>query len=171
MATKITKITKITKGVDMNRLVTLLVILMSTPAIAGTMFRLEIGPPIAAGTNTNLKKDFKKKVLFVVRPLVCDKPGAVQITGTAEGVVNGMRQSVALNLLQVDPAQGIYAVFQEWPDGGQWVVQLNGTCPISKASASTLVPMKGNAFLREKTQVLTEPATRKQLEALLKALS
>ena len=155
----------------MPKLVVLLLLIIAAPAFAGTMFRLEIGPPVAAGTNTNLKKDFKKKVLFVARPRVCDKPDAVQITGTAEGLVNGARQSVALNLVPVDPSQGVYAVFQEWPDGGQWVVQLNGTCPSPKASASTLVPMKGNAFIREKTLVLREPATRQQLEALLKELS
>ncbi|HEY1307790.1 MAG TPA: hypothetical protein VGF24_29765 [Vicinamibacterales bacterium] len=155
----------------MIRLVALLVMIVVAPAIAGTMFRLEIGPPVAAGTNTSLKKDFKKKVVLVVRPLVCDTPGAVQITGTAEGLVNGVRQSVALNLVPVDPAAGIYAVFQEWPDSGQWVLQLNGTCPSPKAAASTLVPMKGNTFIREKTQVLREPATRKQLEAALKELS
>jgi hypothetical protein len=154
-----------------TRLVALLVVAIVAPASAGTMFRLEIGPPVAAGTNTNLKKDFKTKVVLVVRPRACDQQGAVQITATAEGLVNGMRQTVALNLVPVDPREGIYAVFQEWPDSGQWVLQLNGTCPSPKASASTLVPMNKNTFIREKTQVLRERATRQQLEALLKELS
>jgi hypothetical protein len=156
----------------MSRLIALLVVLMlAAPAIAGTMFRLEIGPPIAAGTGTPTTKQFKNKVVLVVRPLVCDNPSTVQITGTAEGLVNGMRQSLPLELTPVNPAQGIYAVQRQWPENGHWVLQLNGTCPNPKAAASTLVPMNGFTFIREKTQVLREPATRQQLEALLKELS
>jgi len=152
------------------KLVALLSIAIAVPAIAGTMFRLEIGPPIAAGTGTTTTPQFKKKVVLVVRPRVCDNPAAVQITGTAEGLVNGLRQSVALNLMPVDQAQGVYGVLEQWPDGGQWVLQLNGSCPSPKASASTLVPMNGSTFIREKTQVLGEPATREQVEAALAAL-
>src|SRR5215510_3843912 len=152
------------------RLIALLVMVFAAPALAGTMFRLEIGPPIAAGTGSTTTPQFKKKVVLVVRPRVCDNPAAVQITGTAEGLVNGMRQSVALNLMPVDQAQGVYGVLQQWPDGGQWVLQLNGSCPSPKASASTLVPMNRSTFIREKTQVLGEPATREQVEAALAAL-
>jgi len=151
------------------KLVALFVLTIAAPAIAGTMFRLEIGPPIAAGTGTTIPQ-FKKKVVLVVRPLVCDNPAAVQITGTAEGLVNGTRQSLPLTLVAVKPAEGIYAVQQQWPDNGQWVLQLNGSCPSPKASASTLVPMKGFTFIREKTEVLREPATRQQVEAALTAL-
>ena len=152
------------------KLIALLVLAMAAPAIAGTMFRLEIGPPIAAGTGSTTTPQFKKKVLLVVRPQVCDNPAAVQITGTAEGLVNGMRQSLPLNLIPVNSAEGVYAVQQQWPDNGQWVLQLNGSCPSPKASASTLVPMNRNTFIREKTEVLREPATRQQVEAALAAL-
>jgi hypothetical protein len=153
----------------MSRLIALFVVLtLAAPAIAGTMFRLEVGPPIAAGTGTPVTKQLKKNVVLVVRPLVCDNVAAVQITGTAEGLVNGVRQSVALSLIPVNEAQGVYAVQQQWSGIGHWVLQLNGTCPSPKASASTLVPMNGSTFIREKTKVLGEPATREQLEALLK---
>ena len=155
----------------MPRLVAWLVVLMlAAPAIAGTKFRLEIGPPIAAGTGTPVIKQFKNTVVLVVRPRVCDNPSSVQMTGTAEGLVNGVRQSLPLELLAVSPTEGIYAVQQQWPNG-HWVLQLNGTCPKPKASASTLVPMSDVTFIREKTKVLTEPATRQQVEALLKELS
>jgi hypothetical protein len=153
------------------KFIALVVVAMAAPAIAGTMFRLEVGPPIAAGTGTQVTQQFKKKIVLVVRPRVCDEVAKVQITGTAEGTVNGARQSVVLNLLPVDPAQGVYAVVQQWPEEGNWVLQLNGSCSSPKASASTLVPMNKSTFIREKTKVLREPATRQQLEALLKELS
>lgn len=149
----------------------LVVLMMAAPAIAGTMFRLEIGPPIAAGTGTPITKQFKNKVVLAVRPRVCDNLSSVQISGTAEGLVNGARQSLPLELIPVNPSEGIYAVRRQWPENGHWVLQLNGTCPNPKASASTLVPMNGFTFIREKTRVLREPATRQQVEALLKELS
>jgi hypothetical protein len=146
------------------------VLMLAAPAIAGTMFRLEIGPPIAAGTGTPITKQFKNKLVLVVRPRVCDSPSSVQITGTAEGSVNGVRQSLPLELIPVNRAEGIYAVQRQWPENGQWILQLNGTCPSPRASASTLVPVNGSAFVREKTEVLGQPATRQQVEAALAAL-
>jgi hypothetical protein len=152
----------------LKRLVPIAVLMIAAPAIAGQWFRLEVGPPVAAGTGSTAARQFKKNVVLVVRPLVCDAPSHVQITGTAEGVMNGARQSVALSLMAVDPEKGVYAVLQQWPSEGHWVVRLNGSCPSSKASASTLVPMNGSTFIREKTQVLRELATPQQVDALLK---
>src|SRR5215510_8436566 len=104
----------------MSRLVALLVVMVvAVPAIAGTMFRLEIGPPIAAGTGSP-NTQFKKKLVLVVRPLVCDKAASVHITGTAEGVVDGMRQSIELSLMPVNQAEGVYGVLQQWPENGHW---------------------------------------------------
>ena len=140
---------------------------LATQAAAGTFFRLEVGPPAAAGFDTKVKD--VKKVVLAVRPLLCDDPAGVTITGTAEGVVNGRRQSMALRLVSM-PTAGVHAIPREWPDGGQWVLHLSGTCPSPKAAASTIVPVAGNSFIREKTQVLREPATPAQIEAALRAL-
>jgi hypothetical protein len=109
----------------MLRQVAWLVVLMTAaPAAAGTMFRLEIGPPVAAGTGSTVTKQFKKNVVLVVRPRACDAPGRVQISGTAEGLVDGARQSISLNLIPVDPVEGVYAALQQWPDRGHWLLQL-----------------------------------------------
>ena len=138
---------------------------LATMAMAGTMFRLEIGQPIAAGIDSKVKN--VKNAVLVVRPLLCDDVTSVRITGTAEGVVNGARQSVAVNLIPV--TSGVFAVQRQWPEG-HWVLHLAGTCPAPKAAASTIVPLAGTGFIREKTQVLREPATRAQIEAALKDL-
>ena len=139
-------------------------------AHAGTMFRLEIGPPVAAGTDKKFLKDGKKAVL-AVRAVVCDDLANVQISGTAEGVLNGARQSVPLTLTQVDKAEAVYVVSYQWPENGSWVLHLKGSCSKPKAEASTLVPMNKGAFIREKTEVLREPATKKQLEDAVAALA
>ena len=150
-----------------TRMLLVLAILSAATAIAmaGTMFRLDIGLPIAAGTDTKVKA--VKNAVLVVRPLVCEDMASVQITGTAEGMVNGARQSVAVKLIPVTP--GVYAVQRQWP-AGHWVLHLAGTCLSPTAAASTIVPLAGAGFIRDKTQVLREPATRAQIEASLKDL-
>ena len=143
--------------------------LLATVAAAGTMFRLEVGPPVAAGTATKVLK--KGKPVLAVRALVCNDLANARITGTAEGIVNGARQSVLLELQEVDKAQAIYVVQYQWPESGSWVLHLKGSCSNPKAEASTLVPMNKMAFLRDKTQVLVEPATTKQVEDAVKELA
>src|SRR5688572_15011543 len=136
-------------------------LLVATAVSAGTMFRLEIGLPVAGGT------DFKLKgAALVVRAVVCDDVATVRVTGTAEGMVNGQRQSLAVRLIETR-TPGVYAVQQQWPAEGQWVLHLAGECRSPKAAASTIVPMQKNGFIRAKTQVLREPATPAQVEAVL----
>jgi hypothetical protein len=150
--------------------VALLSIALSAPAIAGTMFRLEIGPPVAAGTDKKVLKNGKKAIL-AVRAVVCDDLANVQISGTAEGVLNGARQSVPLTLTQVDKAEAVYVVSYQWPETGSWILHLKGSCSKPKAEASTLVPMNKGMSIREKTEVLREPATKKQVEDAVKELA
>jgi len=148
----------------------LVAIAVSAQASPGTMFRLEVGLPVAAGTAKKIVKDGKKTVL-AVRAVVCEDLANVRITGTAEGLVNGARQSIPLTLTAVDQSEAVYAVVQQWPDNGAWVLHLKGSCAKPKAAASTLVPMNKGPFIREKTEVLREPATDRQLEAALTALA
>ena len=135
---------------------------LAVTAFAGTMFRLEVGPPVAAGVNYKLKN-----AVMVTRALVCADFRGLRVNGTAEGIVNGERRTVSLQLIPVGDSPGVYAVSQQWPAEGQWVVHLSGSCPSPKSEASTLVPMRGSTFIREKVKVLTEPATKKQIEAAL----
>ena len=137
-------------------------VLAAITASAGTMFRLEVGPPVAAGVNYKLKN-----AVMVTRALVCADFTGLRVNATAEGLVNGQRRSVSLQLMPVSDMPGVYAVLHQWPDEGKWIVHLTGSCPSPKAEASTLVPMRGSTFIREKVKVLTEPATRKQIEAAL----
>ena len=150
------------------RMMTTLVVLLAAiaaQATAGTFFRLEVGPPVAAGTDAKIKK-----AVLVVRPRLCDDEASVRITGTAEGIVNGMRQSVSLNLVTL-PTPGVHAVQRQWPDDGQWVLHLNGRCPATGATSSTIVPLTKAGFDRAKTRVLPQTATRADVDAVLSELT
>lgn len=140
------------------------VALLATAAGAGTMFRLEIGSSAALGTDLKFKEKNVKKIVLAVRAVVCQDLPNVKITGTAEGLVNGKRETRPITLTVIDQAEAVYAIQQQWPQEGAWVLHLKGSCANPKAEASTLVPVNKGTFIREKTQVLREPATRKQVE-------
>ena len=146
-------------------------ITLAASASAGTMFRVEVGSPIALGITKYFKKNDPKKVVLAVRAVVCQDLSTVRITGTAEGNVAGKRQSLPLTLTLVDPAEGVYAIQQQWPQEGAWVLHLKGSCSDPKAEASTLAAVTKSTFIREKSEVLREPATKKQIEDAVSALA
>ncbi len=136
---------------------------LSAHAVAGTMFRLEVGHPIAAQGEPKIKN-----AVVLVRAVVCNDLAGVTITGSAEGIAAGGRRSVPLKLLALR-TPGVYAVQRQWPEG-RWVLHLQGTCSSPGARASTIVPVTASGFIREKTQVLRAPATAAQVTAALEAL-
>src|SRR5262245_49097126 len=126
-------------------------------------FALQVGPPVAGGAQQ------AKKSVFVVRPGGCADPAAAQITATAEGLVNGVRQSVPLKLAAL-PTPGVHAVSQDWPNGGFWIVNLAGTC--AGKSAGAIVPLGAtNSYRRETVKLLAHPPTPAEIDASLKALT
>lgn len=143
---------------------------VAASATAGTMFRVEMGSRVALGVNKYFKKT-DKKLIVAVRAVVCQDLANVRITGTAEGVVAGKRQSLPVTLTAVEPAEAVYAIHQQWPQEGAWVLHLKGTCASPKAEASTLVAVSKGTFIREKSEVLREPATKKQVDDAVAALA
>src|SRR5689334_589311 len=94
-------------------------------------FSFTIASPVAAG-------DFQvKAAAFVFRTQGCADPAKAQITASAEGLVKGARQSVALKVIPTSKP-GVYAVPRNWPEG-DWVVNLKGAC--ANANAGAIVPM------------------------------
>jgi hypothetical protein len=52
-------------------------------------------------------------------------PAAAKVTATAVGVVNGERRTIPLELKPLGEP-GAYALSQQWPKEGKWVIQLVG---------------------------------------------
>jgi len=124
-------------------------------------FAFTVGNPVAA-------QDFQvKTAAFVFRTEGCAEPAKSQIGGTAEGVVNGGRRSVALKVVATSKP-GVYAVYQNWPADGDWVVNLKGTC--ASAGAGAIVPIGPKGFIRESSRFFPRPATDAEIETSLSAL-
>ena len=132
-------------------------------AAAGVFFRLDIGPSFAAG---GVKS---KEGSFAVRALACDELRDVRMTGTAEGIVSGHRQSVALKLVATD-TPGVFIVPRQWNEG-TWVVNLTASCPGRSATAAVVVPIGPKGFVKESSTFLDRAAKASEIEAALKKLA
>ena len=122
-------------------------------------FAFSVGSPVAS-------QDYRAKgAAFVFRTQGCAEPAKPQITGTAEGLVKGARQSVPLKVMAMTKA-GVYAVYQNWPAEGAWVVSLKGTC--ADANAGAIIPIGPKGFIRESSKFFPRAATNAEIEASLK---
>ena len=135
-----------------------------TPCTWAADFSLTIGNPVAVALPDGV---VKKDIGMAVRAENCAEPAKAQVTGTAEGLVNGMRRSVPVRLVPA-AAAGAFAVAREWPSQGAWVVSLTGHCGNSTASA--IVPVGPNGFLRESSKFFPRAATAAEVESVLTTL-
>jgi hypothetical protein len=125
-------------------------------------FTFTIGSPVASPDGR------AKTAAFVFRTEGCADSAKAQISGTAEGLVKGARRSMALKVGPLS-TPGVYAVYQNWPAEGEWVVNLKGTCV--GANAGALIPIGSKGFIRESSKFFPRPATDAEIETSLKALA
>ena len=92
-------------------------------ACAGQMFAggfwLQVGNPEAnpaAG---------KMGAVATIKAVGCHDPATAKVTATAVGVVNGERRTIPLELKALGEP-GTWALAQQWPQEGKWVIQLVG---------------------------------------------
>jgi hypothetical protein len=140
---------------------TAVISLCAVAAMGGTTFRLEVGPPVAAGGE-------KKGLAFAVRALACNDLPGVRLTGTVEGVSADRRQSLQVRVIPY-PTPGVFGIGQDWPPG-VWVVNLTATCQNPAATAAAIVPIGEKGFLRESTKTFDHAASGAEIDKALKAL-
>ncbi len=63
--------------------------------------------------------------VLLVRTYRCHQPEKARVSGTAEGIVEGQRVSVPVQLRAIE--KGVYAVAQQWPKGGTWMLAFSGS--------------------------------------------
>jgi hypothetical protein len=110
----------------------------------------------------------KKGTAFVVRGLACDAPATMRIAAVADGVVNGARESVAIDLVPL-AADGAFAVPAVWRDTAPRVVSLTAWC--GAVTAGAIVPLGTAGFVRDRSKVLDRAPARADIDAALTALT
>src|SRR5687768_10041413 len=96
--------------------ISLLIVCFSAVVALAGGFHIEVSAPDPADTK------FKDSAI-VVRTFECNKLKDIPVAATAEGMVNGRRQSVTLQLKPISP--GVYAITRQWPAKGNWVVAIS----------------------------------------------
>ncbi len=93
-------------------------------ALAGQLlaggFWLQLGNPEAS------PEARKANAIVTIKATGCHDPATAKVMATAIGVVDGHRQTIPLTLTQL-PGPGMFALTQQWPNTGRWVIQLVGT--------------------------------------------
>jgi|ERR1035438_10252769 hypothetical protein len=93
-------------------------------ALAGSLyaggFYLQLGNPEASPEARKLN------AVVTVKSAGCVKPNESKISATAIGIVNGERREIALKLDPLSTA-GMFAITQQWPKQGRWVIRLEAT--------------------------------------------
>ena len=112
-------------------------------------FQLSVEVPSA--TSAHKSKD---AVLFV-GTYGCHKPTDATISAAAEGVVNGERRSLPLEL--VYESTGVYAVKQQWPSEGSWILAITGE--YNGMTSTLIVDLAAKGKVHADTRL--EPGNRK----------
>ncbi|HKP86267.1 MAG TPA: hypothetical protein VJZ26_09230 [Blastocatellia bacterium] len=94
----------------------LLIFASFSTAFAGG-FQLAVEAPPSSGSHS-------KDAALLVRTYGCHTPADANVTATAEGIVNGRRQSIPLELKP--DATGVYEIKQQWPAEGTWMLSFTG---------------------------------------------
>jgi hypothetical protein len=118
-------------------------LLALAPAVLAGGFQLSVeAPKPSSGADL-------KNAALIVRTFGCHTPADANITATAEGLVNGKRQSVKLDL---EPnATGVYTIKKQWPSQGAWVVNISGA--YNGMTCSLLVELGPNGSVRPDTRL------------------
>jgi hypothetical protein len=92
-------------------------------AFAGRVFAggfwLQLGNPEASAEAR------KANAVVTIKAVGCHDPAAAKVTATAIGTVNGQRRTIPLELTKLSEP-GMFALAQQWPKEGKWVIRLTG---------------------------------------------
>ena len=90
-------------------------------ALAGQLsaggFWLQLGNPEANAEARQLN------AVVTIKAAGCHDPAVAKVTATATGIIAGQRRTIPLKLDKLSEP-GSYALSQQWPAEGKWVIQL-----------------------------------------------
>jgi hypothetical protein len=102
----------------MRKTIGMMLLACAGQLLAGGFF-LQVGNPEA---NPEARK---LGAAVVIKAAGCHDPATAKVTATAIGVVNGERRTIPLEVKALSGV-GEFAVTQQWPREGKWVIELVG---------------------------------------------
>jgi len=134
-------------------------IVMTVPMLAGGIW-LEFGNPTASSDPK------AKDALALVRATGCHEPEKALFTATAEGKVDGKRQSIPLEVVGLS-TRGLYALKGSVPKEGSWVIAVNSTLDGSFL-VSAILPVSAKGADRTLAKTIRRPLNDDDLSAALR---
>jgi len=132
-------------------------------ACAGQMFAggfwLQVGNPEANPAAA------KMGAVVTIKAVGCHDPATAKVTATAVGVVNGERRTIPLELKPLGEP-GAYALSQQWPKEGRWVIELVGRN--GEQFTNTLIGAGPDGLDRLHAKLEMKPFAPSDVEAMLK---
>ena len=132
-------------------------------ALASQMFAggfwLQLGNPEASAEARQVN------AVVTIKATGCHDPAAAKVTATAIGLVAGQRRSIALKLDKLSEP-GAYALSQQWPKEGKWVIELVGRN--DEQFTNTLLSAGPQGVDRLHAKPAMKEFTQSDVDALLK---
>jgi hypothetical protein len=97
----------------------------------------------------------------------CHNAAAAKISATAEGLVNGKRQSVLLDLTPL--SEGVYAVRRQWPGAGAWILAVKATH--LGRSVGAVIEIDRNGAARLSAKPFEQSISTDEIEAALEKMA
>jgi hypothetical protein len=133
------------------------ILLIAMPLLGGG-FWLQLGNPKASPEARDLK------AAVTVHAMGCADPARATLEAEAIGFVKGERKTIPLQPIKITGA-GKWAIPQEWPSEGRWVLHLTGKSDGMVTTA--LVPADENGVQRTKVKLVHGKAKAEDIAALL----
>ena len=116
----------------------------------------------------NDREAMAKKAIVAAHITACQSPEKTTVTATAEGIVNGKRQTIPLSIVRLS-TPGAFGVVHEWPSEGIWTVRMVATNPDYKDYAtSVVVPVVKDVAKPALARVFYHAASATEVDSVLK---
>jgi hypothetical protein len=123
---------------------------------------LEFGKPTASNDPA------AKEALALVRAVGCGEPSKSTMSASAEGLVNGERKSLPLQVVTL-ASPGLYAIKGQLPSEGSWVLSVTGT--YLEANTGAIVPITSKGIERKAAKLSRHKPLPAEVDALLRGIA
>lgn len=122
-----------------------------------------------------------REAVLLVHVFLHENHAGFRVTGSAEGLVDGERRSIPLEFARTS-RPGVYALSQQWPSRGQWVLDIG----IEERSPTSLVvelgpdggvregsyyELKARTLALRSVRVVSGKMTKERIDAVLEDLA
>jgi hypothetical protein len=131
---------------------------------------------IAGGFQISVESGSTREKAIIIKTFGCHTPSDAEITGTAEGIVDGKRRSIKLNFNH--DKKGVFTAAKQWSDEGAWIIiiearynGMNSNAIVEIDSESNSDFAKGNRVENLKVKIFDKNINPGEISKLLHLLN